>query len=82
MFRHKDFSEHWISWIKAIFSSGHSLVLFEWCAWKTFQLQRGVRQGDLLSPLPFVLAADLLQTVINDVADKNELTHSLGPNLL
>jgi hypothetical protein len=36
---------------------------------KVFYCRRGVRQGDLLSPLLFVLAADLLQSLINKAKD-------------
>ena len=37
-------------------------------------MQKGVRQGDPLSPLLFVLAADLLQSVVNDLLRKGHLS--------
>jgi hypothetical protein len=41
---------------------------------KVFNCKRGVRQGDPLSPLPFVLAADLLQTLINNAKNMGHLS--------
>jgi hypothetical protein len=53
-------------------------VLLNGVPGKVFHCKRGVRQGDPLSPLLFVLAADLLQSVIN----KARINQSVGEGLI
>jgi hypothetical protein len=58
--RHKGFGEKFCSWIQKLMNSGLSLVLLNGVPGKYFKCRRGVRHGDSLSPLLFVLDADLL----------------------
>ncbi|BAH95230.1 Os11g0420000 [Oryza sativa Japonica Group] len=59
------FSATWLGWIRKIFSFASSSVLVNGIPGKNFHCKRGVRQGDPLSPLLFVLGAELLQVILS-----------------
>jgi hypothetical protein len=67
--KHKGFGDRWLHWISLILGSGTSHVLLNGVPGRRFHCRRGVRQGDPLSPLLFVLVADLLQSIINKAKD-------------
>jgi hypothetical protein len=50
-----------------------SAVLVNGVPLRNFRCKRRVRQGDPLSPILFVLGAELLQYIVNDLKDKGLL---------
>jgi hypothetical protein len=71
--KHKGLSEKWNNWIKAILCFASSTVLLNGIPGKSFICKRGVRQGDPLSPLLFVLVA-----VVNKAWQMGVMKHPLS----
>jgi hypothetical protein len=71
---HKGFPEKWISWIRAILPSGTSSVLLNGYQARSFITEGGLDRGILCPPFLFVMAADLLQSIVNKAKDRGLLS--------
>lgn len=76
--KHKGFSSKWVGWIDNLLKTCTSSVLLNGIPGKSFTCKRGVRLGDPLSPLLFVLAADFLQSIVNKAWHMGILKHPIS----
>ncbi|KAJ9543652.1 LOW QUALITY PROTEIN: hypothetical protein OSB04_023359 [Centaurea solstitialis] len=60
------------AWVKGVICSAKSSVLINGAPTKEFCFEKGVRQGDMLSPFLFILAAEGLSVAIRE-AQRNKL---------
>ncbi|XP_020262425.1 probable tocopherol O-methyltransferase, chloroplastic [Asparagus officinalis] len=70
----RGFSNTWCSWILNILSSAKSVVLVNGSPSAFFQCHRGLKQGDPLSPLLFLLIVDVLTKMISSSALSGDLS--------
>jgi hypothetical protein len=65
MMKEFGFNEPWLQWTENILSTATTSVLLNEVPGKQLAYKRGIRQGDPMSLMLFVMAAELLQCIIN-----------------
>ncbi|XP_071730763.1 uncharacterized protein [Rutidosis leptorrhynchoides] len=69
MMRFMGFDMKWILWIKACLKSSKASLLLNGSPSSEFSIERGLRQGDPLSPFLFIIGMEGLHAAINDASD-------------
>lgn len=78
MLQQRGFPTRWISWIAALLTTSTSRVLLNGHHLQAIGHGRGLRQGDPLSPLLFILAIDPLHRLLNITTERGLLTKLNG----
>jgi hypothetical protein len=81
LYETKGFSEKWCHWISQIVSKGSVGVKVNNNIGRYFQTRKGLRQGDMLSPLLFNLVAYMLSILINRAKEDGQV-RGLVPHLV
>ncbi|GJT47912.1 zinc finger, CCHC-type containing protein [Tanacetum coccineum] len=64
------FGIKWCKWVENCLKSSSMSVLVNGSPTEEFKLERGIRQGDPLSPFLFILAAEGLNAIVNEAVEK------------
>ncbi|KAJ0680602.1 putative RNA-directed DNA polymerase [Helianthus annuus] len=74
------FSPKWCSWIMGILKSASSSVLVNGAPTFTFKCEKGMRQGDPLSPFLFLVVMEALSCMINCARENGSIKGIPTPN--
>ena len=64
------FGSKWIEWIKSCLCSASTSILVNGSPSKEFRNEKGLRQGDPLSPFLFLIASEVLQQMIIEACNQ------------
>jgi hypothetical protein len=67
----------WINWIQSLTNSAKTAILLNGILGPWINIKRGLRQGDPLSPLLFLLVVDVLQQIIKHFSNEGHLLHPI-----
>uniref|UniRef100_J3NC32 Reverse transcriptase domain-containing protein n=1 Tax=Oryza brachyantha TaxID=4533 RepID=J3NC32_ORYBR len=74
LLRHRGFGHKWRTWMAALLSTAETTVKINGSESLPFKPTRGLRQGDPLSPLMFVLVMDVLRDIFSKATDRGLLS--------
>lgn len=71
-----NFAPRWRKWIRECVSTASTAILINGSPTENFDLERGIRQGDPLSPFLFLIVAEGLSLMIKKAVDLDILKAS------
>ncbi|KAL8509574.1 hypothetical protein ACS0TY_016699 [Phlomoides rotata] len=68
------FDSRWIGWIRECVSTAYSSIIINGSPTKEFHMEKGLRQGDPLSPFLFLIVANCLNLMMKGAVDKEQFS--------
>jgi hypothetical protein len=73
----RGFPERWTWWVKHLLETSRAQILLNGQLGKKFKIEKGVHQGDPLSPYLYIVVADVLQQMIRRADREGLLLHPI-----